>query len=134
MELTEKQIEAIVGAAEKVLTGDKVQVYEEIYKDVDGAVTSRTKNFEDCPAGKVRVITHVAALDNTSSPTSIKFQHTNGGQTSIDKTGIAPLTGETVNWDGAFILTEGDNVSVLWAGVTSGDDLYAVVSGYEITK
>lgn len=134
MELTEKQIEAIVGAAKKVLTGENILLYEEIYKDVDGAVTSRTKDFTDCPSGRIRVITHIAALDNTSSPTSIKFQHTNGGQTAIDKTGIAPLTGETLNWGGFYILTEGDKVSVLWAGVTSGDDLYAVVSGYEIIK
>lgn len=134
MELTEEQIKAIVEAAKKVLTGDKVQVYEEIYEDTTGTVTSRTQDFTKVDSGKIRVITHIAAYDNTSSPTSIKFQHTNGGQTAIDKTGVAPLTGETVNWDGAFILTEGDKVSVLWAGITSGDDLYAVVSGYEITK
>lgn len=134
MELTEKQIKTIVEAAKKVLTGENVLFYEEMYKDVNGAVTSRTKDFTDCPAGRIRVITHIAALDNTSSPTSIKFQHTNGGQTGIDKTGIAPLIAETVNWDGFYILTEGDKVSVLWAGITSGDDLYAVVSGYEIIK
>jgi len=134
MELTEEQIKAIVLAAKKVLTGENIQVYEEIYKDTEGAVTSRTKDFTKCPAGKIRVITHIAALDVTSAPSHIKLCHQNGGELAIDKVAIAPLTGETCNWDGFYILGEGDYAEVVWLGVTSGDDLYAVISGYEITK
>ena len=134
MELTEEEIKVIVEAAKKGLTGDDVQIYEEIYKDTSGAVTTRIKDFTKCPIGKIRVITHIAALDATSSPTYIKLCHQNGGELAIDKVGVAPPTGETVNWDGFFIIGELDYAEVIWLGITSGDDLYAVISGYEITR
>lgn len=134
MEFTEKQIETLVRAAEKGLTGDRVQVYEEIWFDLTATTSTRTKDFTRCPTGKIRVITHMAALNSVTSCTFIKLCHINGGQTAIDKVGVAPLIGETVNWDGFIILGEGDYAEVQWLGCTSGDDTYAVVSGYEITK
>ena len=134
MELTEEQIKTLVRAAEIGLAGKRVQVYEEIYYKDSASAGTNTKDFTRCDSGKIRVITHIAALNGTSSSTFIKLCHINGGQTGIDKVGVAPLIGETVNWDGFMILGEGNYSEVLWLGCTSGDDLYAVVSGYEITK
>jgi len=134
MEFTKEQIKTLVRAAEIGLAGERVQVYEEIFSDLVGGAGTNTKDFTRCESGKIRVITHMAALNAVTSCTFIKLCHQNGGQTGIDKVSAAPIIGETVNWDGFMILGEGDYASVLWLGCSNGDDLYAVVSGYEITK
>lgn len=134
MELTEKQIETLLKAAETVLGGARVQEYHEIFSDLAADAGTNTKDFSRVDSTRLRVITHIAALNSVTSCTFIKLCHIDGGQTGIDKVGVAPLTGETVNWDGFMILGEGDYSQVLWLGCSSGDDLYAVVSGYEIIK
>jgi len=133
-ELTEKQIEDITKAAETILGGSRVQAYEEIWSDLAASSGTNTKNFPRVDPDRIRVITHIAALNATTSPTFIKLCHINGGQTAIDKVGVAPLIGESVNWDGFYIMGGSDYSQVLWLGCTSGDDLYCVVSGYEILK
>ena len=133
-ELTEKQIEAIIKAAETILGGARVQAYEEIWSDLAAGSGTNTKDFPRVDANRIRVITHIAALNSVSACTFIKLQHINGGQTAIDKVGPAPLIGETVNWDGFYIMGGGDYSQVQWLGCTSGDDLYCVVSGYDILK
>lgn len=134
MELTEEQIKTLVRAAEIGLAGARVQVYEEIWSTTVATVGTNTKDFTRCDPDKIRVITHMAALNSVSACTFIKLRHVNGGQTATDKVGVAPLTGETINWDGFMILGESDYAKVQWLGCTDGDDLDAVVSGYEITK
>uniref|UniRef100_A0A6M3XS80 Uncharacterized protein n=1 Tax=viral metagenome TaxID=1070528 RepID=A0A6M3XS80_9ZZZZ len=134
MELTEKEKEALIRFVETVLGGARVQEYHEIYTDLAASTGTNTKDFTTVHPRRLRVITHVAAVNNISSCTFIILRHIDGGQTAIDKTGVAPLIGETVNWDGFMILGEGDYTEVEWQGCTSGDDIYAVVSGYEIIK
>lgn len=133
-EFTEDEIKTIVKAAEVGLAGARVQVYEEIFKDIIAESGTNTKNFSRVDYKRLRVITHIAALNSVSACTFIKLCHQSGGQLAIDKVVPAPLTGETVNWEGIYIMGGGDYSQVLWLGCTSGDDLYAVVSGYEIIK
>ena len=131
-ELTEKQIEILVKAAETVLGGARVQVYNEIVHSEAASASTHTRDFSLVRPGHLRVITHVAALNASRSSTFIRICHIEGGKTAIDKVGIAPLTGETVNWDSFRILGESDYTRILWLGCTIGDTLWAVVSGYEI--
>lgn len=133
-EFTEEEIKILVKAAEIGLAGARMQVYEEIFKDIIAGNGTNTKNFSRVDSKRLRVITHIAALNSVSACTFIKMCHQSGGQLAIDKVAAAPLTGETVNWDGAYIMGGGDYSQVLWLGCTSGDDLYAMVSGYEIIK
>lgn len=133
-ELTEKQIEHIVRAAETILGGARVQEYHEIMQAAPASGATHTENFSRVDSRRLRVITHIAALNATRASTFIRICHINGGQIAIDKVGIAPLTGETVNWDGFLILGEGDNTRILWLGCTQNDVLWAIVSGYEILK
>lgn len=133
-EFTEEEIKTLVKAAEIGLAGARVQVYEEIFKDIVANDGTNTKDFSRVDSRRLRVITHIAALNSVSSCTFIKLCHQSGGQLAIDKVAPAPLTGETVNWDGVYIMGGGDYSQVLWLGCTGGDDLYAVVSGYEIIK
>lgn len=131
-ELTEKQIEDIIKSAETRLGGARVQVYQEIWSNLVPTASTNTKNFSRVDSTRIRIVTHIAALNNTSSPTFIRLSHYDGGQLAHDKIGVAPLIGETVNWDGFMLLGGGDYTQIVWTGCTSGDDLYAVVSGYEI--
>ena len=133
-EFTQSEIETLVKAAEMGLGGSRMQVYEEIFFDNSAGSGTNTKNFSRVEPGRIRVITHFAALNAVTSNTFIKFCHYSGGQLAIDKVGVAPLVGETVNWDGMFILGEGDYAQALWLSCSSGDDLYAVISGYEIFR
>jgi len=134
MELTEKEKEALIRFVETVLGGARVQEYHEIFTDLSANTGTNTKDSSTVDSRRLRMITHVAALNNVSGCTFIKLQHVDGGQVAIDKTGVAPLIGETINWDGLMILGEGDYTRVQWLGCSSGDDLYAIVSGYEIIK
>lgn len=134
MELTKEQIETLVKAAEMGLGGSRFQVYEEIFLDRSASSTTNTKTFRRVETGRLRVITHMAAVNDTSSPTFINLCHYSGGQKAIDKAEPAPAIGETVNWDGFIILGEGDYAQIEFEGCTSGDDLYAVVSGFEIFR
>ncbi len=133
-ELTEKQIEDIIRAAETILGGARVQEYHEIAQAIVSGGASPTKDFSRVDSRRLRVVTHIAALNATTASTFIRLAHINGGQTSIDKVGVAPLIGETVNWDGFMILGEGDYTRILWLGCGATDALWAVVSGYEILK
>ncbi len=133
-ELTEKQIEDIVRAAETILGGARVQEYHEILQAKVAGEASPTWDCSRVDSRRLRVITHIAALNATTSSTFIRLAHINGGQTAIDKVGVAPLIGESVNWDGFMILGEGDFIRIYWLGCGTTDALWAVVSGYEILK
>jgi len=132
--LTEQDIKTLVKAAEMGLGGSRMQVYEEVFFDNSASNGTNTKNFSRIEPGRIRVITHIAALNAVTSCTYIKSCHYEGGRLAIDKVGVAPLIGETVNWDGMMILGEGDYSQVSWLNCSSGDDLYAVISGYEIFR
>lgn len=134
MELTKEQIEDIVRAAETILGGARVQEYHEILPDKVAGAVHPERNFSRVDSKRLRVITHIAALNATTAPSFIRLCHVNGGQIAIDKTGVAPLVGETVNWDGFLILGEGDNTRIYWTDCGTTDVLWAVVSGYEVLK
>ena len=132
VELTKEQIDAILKSLEMSLGGYRVIPYEEIYRNLAAASGTNTKDFTVVEPKRIRVITHIAALNATRSNTFIKLCHVSHGATAIDKVGVAPLTGETVNWDGFYILGGGDYAQVLWLVCSSGDDIYATIAGFEI--
>jgi len=130
--LTEKQINILLKAAKQLTWVGNLYPYEESWIDKAAADGTNTRTFGKVGPRRLRVITHVAALNAVTSCTFIKLCHRSSGRILIDKVGVAPLIGETVNWDGFRIMGEGGYDEVSFLSCSSGDDLYAMTSGYEI--
>lgn len=108
---------------------ERYPYYEEVV-DLSGDAGTNTKTWDRVKAGWQLTITHMSAFDATSAPTRIKLGFNNGRVDVYPKIQPAPLTYETVEFNGEIILREGMYPKVVWDGVTSGDDLYALVLGY----
>lgn len=130
MELTKEQIDIILAACKAIQTPTEDRPEYSDYINLAGATGTNTKNFDRVKPGRLLAITHMSIYDDTSSPTKVRLGYFAQGRNNWVKSGIAPLISETIEFTGLLLLYEGMYPVVRWEGVTSGDDLYAHVSGY----
>lgn len=131
-EFTEEQIKKIVTAAEQGTFGGKVIPYEQEWYDKAASSGTNEHDFSRVDAGRIRVITHAALYNDTSACTFIYIKHRKGYTFPVDEGEVAPLTGEVVRFAGQIILGPEQHMRASFEGCTSGDDIYAIVNGYEI--
>lgn len=129
-EFTEEDVKQIVSAANKLekYLRKHPRYLEEV--DLSGSAGTNTKAWDRVKTGRLLHITHMSAYDATSSPTRIRLGYNNVRRDVYPKIQPAPLTYETVEFNGELLLREGMYPQVVWDGVTSGDDLYAIVLGW----
>uniref|UniRef100_A0A6H2A0X6 Uncharacterized protein n=1 Tax=viral metagenome TaxID=1070528 RepID=A0A6H2A0X6_9ZZZZ len=132
MELTEKQINAIMRAVGQLTWHGKVIPYERNWQDKAATAGTNNHEFDKVDPRRIRVITHAACYNDVSACTFIYIQHWNGRELVEDEGGVAPAIGEIVRFAGMLVLPPNGYMAVSFEGCTSGDDLYAVVSGYDV--
>lgn len=131
-ELAEAEIKALVEAARQQTWGAKIFPYEERWQDKAASDGTNEHDFAKVDPRRTRVITHMAAYNDVSACTFIYLKHNVRGVDLVDAGAVAPLIGEVVNLPSPITLGADDYMLVSFEGCTSGDDLYAVVNGYEI--
>ena len=129
-EFTEEQIKQVVRAAEELERTLKVYLRYDEEINLSGKDGTNIKEWDRVERGRLLRITHISAYDETSSPTRIRLGYWNRTRYVWVKTGPAPLTSESVEFNGEIPLTEGMCPAVQWDGVTVDDDLYAFAVGY----
>lgn len=129
-EFSEEDIRQLVSAAKELERSLKIQprYFEDI--NLSGDAGTNTWIEERVEPHWLLHVTHMSAYDATSSPTRIRLGFNNGRHDVYPKIQPAPLTYETVEFNGELLLREGMYPKIVWDGVTSGDDLYAIVLGW----
>lgn len=84
------------------------------------------------PAGEIWILEAVAAVDLTNAPARIMIGAIMGGLATRFHRDENPVAGVDSGWTGQVLLEPGDQVSVQFHGVTSGDSLRARYSARRI--
>lgn len=132
MELTEGQVKTIEKAAELI-----VQELDESFRieDQTNMIAGAGPNdltFGQIDPGRLMVVTHLSGYNDTSACTRIRVGYYNRHRLVWIRTVPAPLTTETVEFNGRIRLYEGMYPVVRFEGCTPDDDIYATLNGYWI--
>ena len=109
-------------------SGDKT---EEV-SDTSASAGSNNLASTSVPAGEIWIIQAIIARDVDNAPTKIRLNVTVNSTGVVLKTETSPVTGIWVSWTGEVVLSEGDQVTVNFEGVTLNDDIYMRYHGVRV--
>lgn len=134
VELTEEQIKVVVEAAKLITQALNISMRADQDKNLSASTGNNDLEFESVKSGRVMIVESLSVRDDTSSPTRIRLGYKQLGINHWLRTVPAPLATESVDLLVPMRLREGMAPIARVEGATSGDDLYANLTGYWIER
>lgn len=129
-ELSQDQIAEVVRAARLISRNLNRGLRAEGEQNVDAAAGTNDLMFDRVEQGRQLTIEHLSGRDDTNAPTRIRVGYSDGVTNHWLHTVPAPLTTESVAFNGSVTIGEGLYPIVRIEGATANDDLYAILNGY----
>lgn len=117
-------------AAELILEAFSQSMRIEDQRRTIADVGTNDLTFGQVEPGRAMLITHLSGYNDISACTRIRVGYYNRHRLVWIRTVPAPLTTETVEFNGRIKLSEGMYPVVRFEGCTADDDLYATLNGY----
>ncbi len=83
---------------------------------------------------RIYVVTHMAAVDETTNVTSIALYSNKSGQNHLMNSDAPSAANISINWDGELITSTGQKLRAVFTTPSASDKLRFTVSGYWVPK
>ena len=121
-------------AALQTIRINKINQWEKTIAEVASAVTTTMTAKMSNEDDRIYVVTHVAAIDETTAVTTIELFNTKADQQHLLNADAPSAARISVNWDGELITGPNQSIQAVFRTPTASDKCKLTVSGYWVPK